>query len=272
MRHYTRAVAAQLRRGLGIYPLGSCTMKYNPKVNERRRAARASPTLHPLPARGARPGRAAAPVRAERVLARDRRPARGHACSRRPAPTASSPACSCRKAYHDARGHAAATRSSSPTPPTAPTRPRSTMAGFEVGGRSRATPAATSTSTTCAPRPAGELAASCSPTPTRWASSTSTSARSPTSSTTPAACSTATAPTSTPSSASPARRPGLRRRPLQPAQDLLHAARRRRPGRGPVAVTRHPGPVPAGARRRARGRGRTLRTVSTTPAADASAG
>ena len=43
------------------------------------------------------------------------------------------------------------------------------------------------------------------------------------------------------------RRPRLRRLPLQPAQDLHHAARRRRAGRGPGGHQGAPGAVPAGA-------------------------
>ena len=45
----------------------------------------------------------------------------------------------------------------------------------------------------------------------------------------------------------PARRHGLRHRPLQPAQDLHAAARRRRPGRGPDRVLGPDRAVPAGA-------------------------
>jgi len=43
------ALAAQLRRGHGFYPLGSCTMKYNPKSSEAaaRSGLRACPPLLP---------------------------------------------------------------------------------------------------------------------------------------------------------------------------------------------------------------------------------
>jgi len=40
VRHYTNLSRRNFGVDLGFYPLGSCTMKYNPKVNERRRAPR----------------------------------------------------------------------------------------------------------------------------------------------------------------------------------------------------------------------------------------
>ena len=52
-------------------------------------------------------------------------------------------------------------------------------------------------------------------------------------------------------------RHGLRRRAHQPAQDVLAAARRRRPRRRPDRGARRPRAVPAGARRRARERRRS---------------
>src|SRR5262245_54105702 len=35
VRHYTRISRLNYAIDMGLYPLGSCTMKYNPKVNER---------------------------------------------------------------------------------------------------------------------------------------------------------------------------------------------------------------------------------------------
>ena len=55
----------------------------------------------------------------------------------------------------------------------------------------------------------------------------------------------------------PPRRHGLRHRPLQHAQDVQHAARRRRPRRRPHRGPRLPGAVPAGAAG-GEGRGRSL--------------
>src|SRR6266699_2415965 len=35
IRHFTRLSTWNYHIDLGLYPLGSCTMKYNPKINER---------------------------------------------------------------------------------------------------------------------------------------------------------------------------------------------------------------------------------------------
>jgi glycine dehydrogenase subunit 2 len=47
-RHFTRLSQKNYCVDLGIYPLGSCTMKYNPKVNERLSAHPAFAASHPL--------------------------------------------------------------------------------------------------------------------------------------------------------------------------------------------------------------------------------
>ena len=48
VRHFTRLSSMNYGVDTGFYPLGSCTMKYNPKVNEEAgRACRASPTSIP---------------------------------------------------------------------------------------------------------------------------------------------------------------------------------------------------------------------------------
>ncbi len=51
VRHYTRLSQWNFAVDSGMYPLGSCTMKYNPKTNERQAAqtgfAAAHPMLHP---------------------------------------------------------------------------------------------------------------------------------------------------------------------------------------------------------------------------------
>ena len=77
----------------GPYPLGSCTMKHNPRLNEKVAALPGHARLHP----------AQDPKRAQGALElmwlpgagaeRDLRPAARLACSRRPARTASSPGC-----------------------------------------------------------------------------------------------------------------------------------------------------------------------------------
>jgi glycine dehydrogenase subunit 2 len=47
-RHFTRLSQKNYCVDLGLYPLGSCTMKYNPKVNERLSALPALAGSHPL--------------------------------------------------------------------------------------------------------------------------------------------------------------------------------------------------------------------------------
>ncbi len=47
-RHYTRLSRWNYAIDLGLYPLGSCTMKYNPKVNERAARLPGFAGLHPM--------------------------------------------------------------------------------------------------------------------------------------------------------------------------------------------------------------------------------
>lgn len=46
-RHYTRLSTYNFSIDLGFYPLGSCTMKYNPKINEKMARIAAFADLHP---------------------------------------------------------------------------------------------------------------------------------------------------------------------------------------------------------------------------------
>jgi glycine dehydrogenase subunit 2 len=48
IRHYTRLSQKNYAVDLGFYPLGSCTMKYNPKINEQTAALPGFAGLHPL--------------------------------------------------------------------------------------------------------------------------------------------------------------------------------------------------------------------------------
>jgi glycine dehydrogenase subunit 2 len=48
VRHYTRLSAWNYGVDSGMYPLGSCTMKYNPKINERLAATPELAAAHPL--------------------------------------------------------------------------------------------------------------------------------------------------------------------------------------------------------------------------------
>ena len=48
VRHYTNLSQMNFGVDTGFYPLGSCTMKYNPKINEEIAAMSAFQGLHPL--------------------------------------------------------------------------------------------------------------------------------------------------------------------------------------------------------------------------------
>ncbi len=48
VRHYTRLSQWNFGVDTGMYPLGSCTMKYNPKINERVSRLRGFSALHPM--------------------------------------------------------------------------------------------------------------------------------------------------------------------------------------------------------------------------------
>ena len=48
VRHYTRLSSWNFGIDTGMYPLGSCTMKYNPKINEKMAATPGIATSHPL--------------------------------------------------------------------------------------------------------------------------------------------------------------------------------------------------------------------------------
>jgi glycine dehydrogenase subunit 2 len=48
VRHYTNISRMNFGVDLGFYPLGSCTMKYNPKINEDMASLDGFKDLHPL--------------------------------------------------------------------------------------------------------------------------------------------------------------------------------------------------------------------------------
>lgn len=48
VRHYTNLSGNNFGVDNGFYPLGSCTMKYNPAINEETAALPAFSNLHPL--------------------------------------------------------------------------------------------------------------------------------------------------------------------------------------------------------------------------------
>ena len=58
IRHYTRVSQKNHAIDINMYPLGSCTMKYNPKINEVVARLPGFANIHPLPGPGHRSGRA----------------------------------------------------------------------------------------------------------------------------------------------------------------------------------------------------------------------
>src|ERR687883_669909 len=48
IRHFTRMSTWNYSIDLGMYPLGSCTMKYNPRLNEKVARLQGFANLHPL--------------------------------------------------------------------------------------------------------------------------------------------------------------------------------------------------------------------------------
>ena len=89
VRHYVNLSQLNYAVDTGFYPLGSCTMKYNPKLNEWAARLPGFADLHPLAPDEHRPGHARSCCGSSR-----RRWPRSAACrpsrsSRRPAPRAS---------------------------------------------------------------------------------------------------------------------------------------------------------------------------------------
>ena len=75
VRHYVRISKRNFDLDSGFYPLGSCTMKHNPRLHERVAALPGHARLHPLQDSGARAGRARADVQPAARAGRDLRPA-----------------------------------------------------------------------------------------------------------------------------------------------------------------------------------------------------
>jgi len=69
VRHFTRLSQWNFSIDTGTYPLGSCTMKYNPRLNERAAALPGFASLHPLAPEGAIQGILALGYTLEEVLA-----------------------------------------------------------------------------------------------------------------------------------------------------------------------------------------------------------
>ena len=92
VRHYVRLSKRNFDLDSGFYPLGSCTMKYNPKLHERAAALPGHARLHPLqrPARARVRWSSCGTCSTRWPRWRDRRMSR---CSRVRARTGSWPAC-----------------------------------------------------------------------------------------------------------------------------------------------------------------------------------
>ncbi len=93
VRHYNRLSKRNFDLDTGFYPLGSCTMKHNPKLHERVAALPGHAKLHPFQ----RPERAQGALelmwRLQQALAEIAGSAARLAAAERPARMASSPAC-----------------------------------------------------------------------------------------------------------------------------------------------------------------------------------
>ena len=77
VRHYVNLSQLNYAVDTGFYPLGSCTMKFNPKLNEWAARLPGFASLHPAGARRGRAGHAPAAVGAGEGAGRDLRHARG---------------------------------------------------------------------------------------------------------------------------------------------------------------------------------------------------
>ncbi len=86
VRHYNRLSKRNFDLDTGFYPLGSCTMKHNPKLHERVAALPGNSPAAPAAVAQARPGRAAADARAAGRAGRGRGPAARVAAAERRLP------------------------------------------------------------------------------------------------------------------------------------------------------------------------------------------
>ena len=78
VRHYNRLSTRNFDLDTGFYPLGSCTMKHNPKLHERVAALPGNARLHPLQNPKRAQGALELMWRAAAGARRDRRPAARH--------------------------------------------------------------------------------------------------------------------------------------------------------------------------------------------------
>ena len=92
IRHFTRLSTQNYAIDLGLYPLGSCTMKYNPRINEQAARIDGMAWAHPYQPDSLSQGTMQVMADARTMPARNHRHGRRSRCSRPRARTASSPA------------------------------------------------------------------------------------------------------------------------------------------------------------------------------------
>ena len=131
VRHYNRLSKRNFDLDTGFYPLGSCTMKHNPKLHERVAALPGHARLHPFQSPAPRPGGARADVDASSARWPRSRGCRTSRSSRAPGSHGELAGVLLSRAYHEDRGDE---RTLVLTPDTAHgTNPATvTMAGYEV--------------------------------------------------------------------------------------------------------------------------------------------
>ena len=150
VRHYVNLSQLNYAVDTGFYPLGSCTMKFNPKLNEWAARLPGFANLHPLAPDEVAQGTLQLLWELERALAEI---SGMRAVTLQPAAGAQGELTGILmiRAYHRAAATPSATRSSSPTRATGRTRRRRR---WPASGRSRSRPrpTAASTSTPSGPR------------------------------------------------------------------------------------------------------------------------
>ena len=88
VRHFTNLSTLNMSVDTHFYPLGSCTMKYNPKRNERLAALPGWLDLHPYQPEPTLQGMLQLLYELQQYAGRDQRACRPSRCSRRPGPMA----------------------------------------------------------------------------------------------------------------------------------------------------------------------------------------
>ena len=131
VRHYNRLSKRNFDLDTGFYPLGSCTMKHNPKLHERVAALPGNARLHPLQSPKRAQGALELMHELQERAGRGRGPAARVAAAVAPARTASSPAC-CSPAPTTRTAATTARRSSRPDTAHGTNPATVTMGGYEV--------------------------------------------------------------------------------------------------------------------------------------------